>query len=291
MGKKKFRDYDFLIDSKFNRLLLKIGEKIYDNLEKLYIIPILLFVFSLGLIGYKLLVGFNVDYTISGGIKITMDKAVNLSQFNLNLKKEGDTYYLIINNNQKNLLPKIKEYLNKSNINYNIEEVSPIIGNNWESFLKRFFLILLFSFILVFLSLWAIFKKVEVALIGSRALLFNLTITFAITNLFVPLSKYILPAYLMIIGYGIDTNIILINSMLKEKKFELKKRYALAFNTGIMIHITTLLALLAGILLSNNYVFTVIFSVLFLALVVYLVDTWILNGYLLKKFMQKQVNY
>jgi len=288
MKKNKFRDYDFLVDSKFNRILLKIGEHIYENLNKLYIIPIFLFLFSLSLIFYKLFVGFNIDYTISGGIKITFNEKIDLSSFNVKVKEEGNNYYIILNNNQKELANKIKNYLESNNVNYNLEEVSPIIGNSWQSFLKRFSLILLFSFVLVFLSLWAIFKKIEVALMGSRALLFNLIITFAITNLFIPLSKYILPAYLMVIGYGIDTNIILINSMLKEKKFELKKRYALAFNTGIMIHLTTLLALLVGILLSNNYTFTIIFSILFLALLVDLIDTWVLNGYLLKKFLESK---
>ncbi|HIQ51621.1 MAG TPA: hypothetical protein EYH54_06685 [Nautiliaceae bacterium] len=290
MNKKKLRTYDFLVNSKLNNFLLKMGESLYNNLSKLYIIPLLLFLFSLFLIAYKLIYGFNVDYTISGGVKITLSEKIDLSKFGIELEKEGNNYYLILSSDKRDLANKVKEYLEKNNIEYNLEEVSPVIGNNWQSFLKKFSLILLFSFVLVFLSLWAIFKKVEIALIGSRALLFNLVITFAITNLFIPLSKYILPAYLMIIGYSIDTNIILINSMLKEKRFEPKKRYALAFNTGIMIHLTTLLALLIGMLLSNNYIFTVIFSVLFFALLVDLLDTWILNGYLIKKLFEIKIN-
>ncbi|MEO2154510.1 MAG: hypothetical protein ABGW69_01760 [Nanoarchaeota archaeon] len=287
---KKKQDYDFLVDSKFNRFLLKVGEKLYDNLNKLYYISILLFFVSLAILGFKYYTTgslYKADYTISGGIKYTFAHNTTIKntieQQNIKVHELGNTYYFIVPNNYNK--SKIEDILKKNNVSYNVEEVSALLKS---AFFKTLIGLIVFSFILVILSILMIYKDWKIASIVGRALLFNLVITFSITNLFIPLSKYILPAYLMILGYGIDTNLILINHMLKERKFDLKKRFALAFNTGIMIHLTTLTVLLVGFFLANNEVFKYIFAILAIGLLVDIIDTWFLNGYLLKKFVEEK---
>ena len=290
---KKKVDYDFLIDSKFNRLLLKIGEKIYEKLDKLYVISLALFFLSLIIFGYNLFTGhlYNADYTIKGGIKYTFQANENVinnlsKTLNVEIHKLNNNYYFIIPKGENINKSKIEATLNSLGIkNYNVEETSSLLSS---AFFKTLIGLVIFSFILVIISLFLIYKDVKIASIAGRALFFNIFITFTLTNLFIPLSKYVIPAYLMIIGYGIDTNLILINHMLKEKKFELKKRFALAFNTGIMIHLTTLTVLLIGIILANNLVFKYIFSILAVGLLIDIVDTWFLNGYLIKKFVENQ---
>jgi len=202
------------------------------------------------------------------------------------IHKLNNNYYFIIPKGENINKSKIEATLNSLGIkNYNVEETSSLLSS---AFFKTLIGLVIFSFILVIISLFLIYKDVKIASIAGRALFFNIFITFTLTNLFIPLSKYVIPAYLMIIGYGIDTNLILINHMLKEKKFELKKRFALAFNTGIMIHLTTLTVLLIGIILANNLVFKYIFSILAVGLLIDIVDTWFLNGYLIKKFVENQ---
>jgi len=287
---------ELLINSKFQEILFWLGAKFYKNLKRLIYLPILLFIFACGIYLYNYLtIGsfFPKDFTLEGGLKITTSYNSNLekefyntfiNKYGNNLKMEKLNNNLVITITGKSYdLKEIKDFFKDKNIEYNLEEISPLLG---KDFLKNLFKTILFSFIFVIIIMKLVYKEWNLALSAGRALFFNIFITLAISTLFIPLSITTLPAYLMILGYGIDTNIALINNMLKEKKLEKIKRYQLAFNTGLTMDLTTLIVLFVGILLANNLVFKNIFFVLMIGLLVDIVDTWILNGYLVDKIVK-----
>jgi preprotein translocase subunit SecF len=287
---------DLLISSKFQEILFWIGAKFYKNLKKLIYLPIILFLFACGIYLYNyftLGTFFPKDFTLEGGLKITTAYNPNLEKafYNEFVKDYGNSLKMEKLNNNLVItivgsnydLKKIKEFLNNKNVDYNLEEISPLLGRD---FLKNLFKTILFSFVFVIIVMKLVYKKWDLALSAGRALFFNIFITLAISTLFIPLSITTLPAYLMILGYGIDTNIALINSMLKERKLEKIRRYQLAFNTGLTMDLTTLVVLFVGILLANNLIFKNIFFVLMIGLLVDIVDTWILNGYLVDKIVK-----
>ena len=287
---------ELLINSKFQEILFWLGAKFYKNLKRLIYLPILLFIFACGIYLYNYLtIGsfFPKDFTLEGGLKITTSYNSNLekefyntfiNKYGNNLKMEKLNNNLVITITGKSYdLKEIKDFFKDKNVEYNLEEISPLLG---KDFLKNLFKTILFSFIFVIIIMKLVYKEWNLALSAGRALFFNIFITLAISTLFIPLSITTLPAYLMILGYGIDTNIALINNMLKEKKLEKIKRYQLAFNTGLTMDLTTLIVLFVGILLANNLVFKNIFFVLMIGLLVDIVDTWILNGYLVDKIVK-----
>ncbi len=287
---------ELLINSKFQEILFWLGAKFYKNLKRLIYLPILLFIFACGIYLYNYLtIGsfFPKDFTLEGGLKITTSYNSNLekefyntfiNKYGNNLKMEKLNNNLVITITGKSYdLKEIKDFFKDKNIEYNLEEISPLLG---KDFLKNLFKTILFSFIFVIIIMKLVYKEWNLALSAGRALFFNIFITLAISTLFIPLSITTLPAYLMILGYGIDTNIALINNMLKEKKLEKIKRYQLAFNTGLTMDLTTLIVLFVGILLANNLVFKNIFFVLMIGLLVDIIDTWILNGYLVDKIVK-----
>ncbi len=297
MNKEKKENFytNLLINSYFQQILFKVGGFFYDNLNKMIFIPILLFIVAVIIYIYNF---FSIgtflpqDFTLQGGLKVTLPFNTSLKEqfystfhpiYNKNLKIEELDNNLVITIIGKYNLNQIKDFLSKKKVTYNLEEVSPLLGKN---FLKNLFFSLLLSFIFVTIVMKLIYYRWDLALSAVRALFFNIFITMAISTLFVPLSITTLPAYLMVLGYGIDTNIALINHMLKEKKLERKKRYQLAFNTGISMDITTLIVLIVGSFLANNLVFKNIFFVLMIGLVVDIIDTWILNGFLVENIIK-----
>ena len=295
MQKKEKEKFDILVNSKFQDILFYIAEKIYKNLNKLVCVPSFLFIIATFVFIYNFFTinsFFPKDFSLQGGLKITINYDYQIkNEFyekfnpiygnNLKMEKLGENLIITIVGNYD--LETIKKFFKDKNIVYNLEEISPLLGKN---FLKNLFITLLISFLFIAIVLKLVYKKWQIALSAIRALFFNIYITLAISTIFIPLSIITLPAYLMIIGYGIDTNINLINHFLKERKLGKLERYQLAFSTGITIILTTLTVLIVGIFISNNLVFKNIFFVLTIGLLVDLIDTWILNGYLINKIVK-----
>ena len=85
----------------------------------------------------------------------------------------------------------------------------------------------------------------------------------------------------MIIGYGVDSNMLLSTKVIKEDHGTPYSRILESMNTGLTMSITTLVALLVLMILANSLVLRQIAGVLTIGLLSDLLNTWILNGNLL----------
>jgi preprotein translocase subunit SecF len=97
----------------------------------------------------------------------------------------------------------------------------------------------------------------------------------------IKLSLATIAALLMILGYGVDSNILLANKILKESGGQVIDRIYDAMKTGLVMSASTISAMLALVILSNSIVLQQIGLVLLIGLMADLVNTWILNGNLL----------
>jgi preprotein translocase subunit SecF len=97
----------------------------------------------------------------------------------------------------------------------------------------------------------------------------------------IKLSLATIAALLMILGYGVDSNILLANKILKESGGLVIDRIYDAMKTGLVMSASTISAMLALVILSNSIVLQQIGLVLLIGLVADLLNTWILNGNLL----------
>jgi len=95
-------------------------------------------------------------------------------------------------------------------------------------------------------------------------------------------------AFLMLIGYSVDTDILLTTRMLKRKEGTLNKRIYAAFKTGITMTLTSLLAMLIAFLMVKSFsaVLAQIFLVLVIGLAFDLLNTWITNVSILKWYVE-----
>ena len=97
-----------------------------------------------------------------------------------------------------------------------------------------------------------------------------------------------LAALLMLLGYSIDTNILLTARLLKTHDTPLRDRMKSAFKTGITMTGTTTGALVAVLLVVSSGVLSQIAAVLLIGLITDVCLTWMQNAVLLNWYMEKK---
>jgi preprotein translocase subunit SecF len=103
----------------------------------------------------------------------------------------------------------------------------------------------------------------------------------------IPLSLGTTAALLMLIGYSVDSDILLTTRLLK-RKGKLEEKLAGAFRTGIIMTTTTLAAIAAMWVVATAgqiQIISEIASVLLIGLFVDLMNTWMLNAGILKEYI------
>jgi len=99
-------------------------------------------------------------------------------------------------------------------------------------------------------------------------------------------------AFLMLIGYSVDTDILLTNRLIKRKDGTTNQKILGAVKTGITMTLTSLLAILASLLVVKSFspILTQIFLIIVIGLFFDLINTWITNVSILKWHVYNKEN-
>ena len=120
----------------------------------------------------------------------------------------------------------------------------------------------------------------------------DIFMTLAFVNLIgMKMSTAGIVAFLMLIGYSVDTDILLSNKVLKYKSVVLNKRIFSAFQTGITMTLTSLFAIAVALVMVTSFsaVLSQIFSILVIGLSFDILNTWITNASLIKWYAIKKL--
>lgn len=283
--------------------------KLYDKYYKfLLLIPIAVVVFSLfsvinlyqktGDVMYK-------DVSLSGGTTITIDGEIDVSILEEKLLASvpdasfrkltdfatGRNIATIIETIEDSevVKSKISELgINLTDENSSIEFSGSSLGRN---FYKQLVIALIISFILMSIVIFFLFKSV----VPSIAIIFS-----AFSDILIPLSAVGImgvrissagiAAFLMLVGYSVDTNILLTTRTLKKKEGSINKRMFGAFRAGSLMTIASLSAVLPVFFLVTGLPdsFRQIFLILSLGLLSDLMMTWIANASIIKWYCEKK---
>lgn len=146
-------------------------------------------------------------------------------------------------------------------------------------------LALIFSFIGMSVVVFIAFRALVPAGAVVLSAFADIAITAAIMHLVgIPLSLGTTAALLMLIGYSVDSDILLTTRILK-RKGKLEEKFSGAFRTGIIMTTTTMAALLAMLVVSligQMEIIMEISMVLLIGLAVDIMNTWLTNAGLLK---------
>jgi len=118
----------------------------------------------------------------------------------------------------------------------------------------------------------------------------NIIMTLAVVNIIgTKLSTAGIVAFLMLIGYSVDTDILLTTRLLKKRESTNAALFG-AFKTGTTMTITSIIAITTALIVvySFNSVLNQIFTILLIGLGFDLFNTWIGNASIIKWYMENQ---
>ena len=168
-----------------------------------------------------------------------------------------------------------------------VDQIGETFGKTLQS---QAVLALVFSFIGMAIVIFLAFRTFVPAVAVVLSAFADMVMTAAAMNIVgIPLSLGTLAALLMLIGYSVDSDILLTNRVLK-RQGKLNEKLTGAFRTGIIMTSTTLAAALAMFViawLGSVLILMEISAVLLIGLVFDVMNTWMTNVGILKWYVLK----
>jgi len=274
----------------------------------LMFIPIIITIISIIMIGsFYAKTGslFYKDVSISGGISATIytDKPLTESQVQKALGVDTEVRKLtefgtgkntgfIIDTptlSKKELTDLLKKNfdIELNNKNSSVQETTARFGG---PFFRQLLIALLVAFILMAITVFITFRSPSpsLAIVGAAAM--DIIITLAIVNLLnIKISSAGIIAFLLIVGYSIDTDILLTTwSIRKKGEGTLLNRMWHSFITGLTMTACAIAVMITGLLFSNSNVIIEMFSIVFIALIVDVFTTYLTNAGILYIWCKKK---
>ncbi|MFH1978306.1 MAG: protein translocase subunit SecF [Candidatus Aenigmatarchaeota archaeon] len=147
---------------------------------------------------------------------------------------------------------------------------------------------LVIAFIFMGIIVMFIFRTFVPSMAVIISAVSDIIITLAIMQVFhIDLSLAGFAALLMIIGYSVDTDILLTTRMLKGTG-TLRERVVKTLKTGLTMSVTSIGALTTLLIFGISPLLAQIASVLLIGLIVDIIITWLLNASILRWYMERK---
>jgi len=279
------------------------------NYKKLLLIPIGLLVFCFIYMGvfYSANQDFIYkDISLTGGTSVTVFNKIDvviLEQELIDKLEEINTreIYDLVTGEQKAVIIETKsngqltkevleEYLSYelNSENSSFEFTGSALS---ESFYKQLLLAILVAFIFMAIVVFIIFRTFIPSTAVIISAFMDILMTLTLVNVLgIKMSSAGIVALLMLIGYSVDTDILLTTRILKRHEGSLNQRIFGAFKTGITMTLTSLLAVVIALIVVKSFsiVLTQIFTILAIGLGFDILNTWITNVSILKWYVRRK---
>lgn len=177
------------------------------------------------------------------------------------------------------------ELINEKYPDAKIDQIGETFGKTLQG---QAFLALLFSFIGMAVVVLIAFRNLVPAGAVVLSAFADIAVTAGVMQIVgIPLSLGTTAALLMLIGYSVDSDILLTSRLLK-RKGKLEEKLSGAFRTGIIMTTTTIAAIAAMWVVAmagQIQIISEIASVLLIGLSIDLMNTWMLNAGILKEYV------
>ena len=197
-------------------------------------------------------------------------------------------YYLKFGPMDNDKMQAFNEYILAGYPDAGINQIGASFGSTLQG---QAMLAILFAFLGMAIVVFIAFRNFIPAITVVCAGIADVTITAAVMNVIgMELSLATTAALLMLIGYSVDSNILLTTKVLK-RQGNVKEKFAGAFHTGFIMTTTTFCAILAMFLVSLiGQVQTLyqISGVLVIGLICDFFFTWAFNAGVLKIYLNKK---
>jgi preprotein translocase subunit SecF len=282
----------------------------YNHHKKLFIIPIIILVVALILLTVQTVTTGDIiqkDVSLKGGITATIytqEDFPNLEQ-ELNeafpendllvrtLKQFGsDTNIGVsieISDVEQDELKDTLEQLTSLELTSEIYSVEIVGSSLGENFYKQMIVAIILAFIFMAIVVLITFRMWIPSVTVVFAAFADLTITMAILNLAnIRLSTAGIAALLLLIGYSIDTNILLTTRVLKKREGTILEGIKSSMKTGLTMSLTTIIASSVAFFVSTSLVLKQMFLIIIIGLLVDIIITYCMNAGVLIWYAKKK---
>ncbi|MBW9223544.1 protein translocase subunit SecF [Methanothermococcus sp. SCGC AD-155-E23] len=270
----------------------------------LAVIPLILTLLSAAIVYVN---GLKESVDVSGGVEITVTapKDVDVEKLKeylppgVEVRKSYSPsgIFIIIRAgsdvDSEKILEGLKKFFQVSSLEelkYSQKEISPTLSERfWSDGLKA----IAFAFLFMAFVVYLVFRSPVPSLAVILAALSDIVIALGFMSLFgIPISTATIAALLMLIGYSVDTDILLTTRVLKRKVGDIEERIREAMKTGITMSLTTIVAMLVLYLVVTYLVPAAILLrdialVLLFGLIADLLTTWLTNVGILKYYLSE----
>lgn len=297
---------------KISKRILNFYDKEY---KKLMIIPVLMLILAIVVIGVQTATTgsfIHKDVSLKGGVTLTITKEGQIdilalensleSRFTENdilvrsINKGGAQVGVIIaadiEGTDKDKLDSFIKAV-ESDIgfelvgdNYSIEVMGSSLG---ASFFKETFTALIIAFILMSIVVFIYFRTFVPSLAVILSAVSDIVVTLAIVDLIgMKLSTGGIAGFLMLVGYSVDTDMLLTTRLLKRKEGTVFDRVISSVKTGMTMTVTTMGALIVAIIFVQSAVIKQILIIVLIGLFVDIINTWIQNVGILRYYIERK---
>lgn len=150
---------------------------------------------------------------------------------------------------------------------------------------------IIIAFIFMALVVFLIFRTPIPSLAVIASAFADIVMTLAVINLLgISVSSAGIVAILMLIGYSVDTDIMLTSRILRRREGSLNERMMGALKTGLTMTLTSLAAVLVALLVIYNFsdVLRQMFVIISIGLVFDIFNTWVMNASILRWYALKR---
>ncbi|MBI2449358.1 protein translocase subunit SecF [Candidatus Pacearchaeota archaeon] len=279
------------------------------NYKKLLVIPAILLILSLYYVFNTFQETGDIihrDITLTGGTSVTILGDIDKEGLESFISGKFDDYQIkevrdlatgkrdavIVDTNAgadetKDILEEFLGYeLNEENSS--IEFTGAVIG---QGFYQQLRIAILFAFVLMSIVIFIIFRTFVPSLAVILAAFADIVMTLGIIDFVgIRISGAGIVALLMLIGYSVDSDILLTSRVLRSREDSVNERILSAFKTGMLMTLAALGAVIVALIIVYRFsdVLTQIFGILTIGLLFDIINTWITNVGILKMYVERK---
>lgn len=290
--------------------------EVYDKKYRLLlIIPFVMLFLALVQIGYQLYSTgdfIQKDVSLKGGVTITIpyDRGIDASQIEKQISSQfpqndvavrtlrsagtvvGVIFEADIDGNDKAQVDKLLNSIGKSlqidisKVDYGIEIIGSSLG---ASFFRESLIALAVAFLFMGLVIFIYFRTFVPSAAVILAAFSDMAVALAVINLLdVKIGTAGVAAFLMLIGYSVDTDILLTVRVLKRKEGAVMDRIVSSIKTGMTMTVTAIISIIVALAVTQSEVIRQIMLILLIGLIADIFNTWIQNVGLLRLYVEKK---
>lgn len=278
-------------------------KKLMDSYKLLIIIPVIITIISLGLIAFN---GIDEGIDLKGGSVAVLDmnqptissSLENQLKDSLNNQGLGVEEVDVLSNIGTDITVQIGSEVNSTAFDQALNGTGTVVSYNAigpilsEEAMTQVYWAMAFAFLFMSITVFIIFREPVPSIAVILAAASDIIISMGGMSLFnIPLSIASVGALLMLIGYSVDTDILLTTRLLKRKEGTLVERAKEAMKTGMTMSITAIasmvvLYLVTIFLIPEATTLTNIAAVLMIGLVADILTTWFMNLGILRWYVE-----